>query len=696
MFQINEVVEYNQALYRILILLPDHLIWIALEDKSAFPRLMSQSELSTAIDEEILFRRQDPYVELAFQTPEEGSTARVKRDKNYQLIKPLLDSPECYLPKSRSAIINKIIAEQGSTKQTLYRLARRYWQRGQTPNALLPDYKNSGAKGKKRTGTAKKLGRPRKDMPGMGVIIDDFIERLFRIAIDKYLLTDKGYSFPYAHRRFKTIYENHFPDTPEEEMPTNWQMLHFYKREYQQAEKIQARVSRIAFNKDVRPIISTANTQVLGPGSRYEIDATIADIYLVSDSDRGNIVGRPVVYMVKDVFSRMVAGFYVGFENASYVAAMQSLAMAMTDKVELCRQYGFEIDSEDWPAVGLPDAILADRGEMLGYQIESLENNFSVRIENTPPYRGEAKGIVERSFKALHADYSAFAPGVVTGTKIKKRGDKDYRLDARLTIREFKEILLSSILYHNQFAVLEKYDRDIDMPTDLPLVPKELWNWGLQHRTGRLRAASYDALRVSLLPRIKATLSDLGACAFGVYYTSEELIKLGWLHRSPETVRPEKIDAAYDPGSADHIYLFPEKNSTKYWICKLADRSREFVGSSFWDVWQLQAQQKQTMAKSKVVSEQKKRHHEEFVVDKIKQAVKMAADTGSLSNAERIAAINDNKRKEKAVERRENAYRPEKTTRDREADVVHLAEPEEPDYSYPDHIDELFGEDDEL
>lgn len=694
MFQINEVVEYNEVPFRVLMLMPDHLIWIALDNTSAFPQLVNKKELEHAIDEEVLTRIDDPYYELAFQTPEEGTIAKTKRDNNYQLIKPLVESPEFYLAKSRSAIINQIIEKQGSTKQTLYRLARRYWQRGQTQNALLPDYKNSGAKGKKRIATNKKLGRPRKYMPGTGAIIDSFIERLFRIAIDKYLLTDKGYSFPYAHRRFKSLYENHFPNTPEEEIPTNWQMMHFYKREYQQVDRIQKRVSRIEYNKDVKPLSSTANTQVLGPGSRYEIDATIADIYLVSDSDRANIVGRPVIYMVKDVFSRMVAGFYVGFENASYIAAIQSLAMAMTDKVKFCKEYGFEITSEDWPAVGLPDAILADRGEILGYQIESLESNFSIRIENTPPYRGDAKGIVERSFKTLQADFTPFAPGVVTGTKIKKRGDKDYRLDAKLTIREFKEIILSSILYHNQFAVLEKYDRDVDMPSDLPLVPKELWQWGLQHRTGRLRTASYDALRVSLLPRVKATLSDLGVCIYGVYYTSVEVVQQGWLHRSSEAKRPEKLDAAYDPASADHIYVFPEKNSTKYWVCKLTPRSREFEGASFWDVWQVREEQKQTMAKSKLLAEQKKREHEEFVENKIKQAVKSASGIKPLSNAERISSINDNKRKIKATERQSNAYRPEVSVKEKQADIIHLTEQVDEDYSYPDHIDELFSEDD--
>lgn len=693
MFQINEVVKFQNSLHRILKLIPHCCVWIEVENPKALPELILLTELQKAIDEEELIRANDPYEELAFQVPDNGSTAQIKRDTNYELIKPLVLSEDYYVAKYRASIVNEIIKSHGSTKQTLYRLARRYWQRGQTPSALLPDYKNSGAPGKKRQATDKKLGRPRKYTPGTGALIDDFTERLFRIAIDKYLLTDKGYSFPYAHRRFKSLYENHFPDIPEENIPTNWQMMHFYKREYKQLDKIKSRVSRIEYNKDVRPLTSTANTQVLGPGSRYEIDATIADIYLVSDSDRANIIGRPTIYMVIDVFSRMVAGFYVGFENASYVAAMQSLATAITDKVEFCKELGFDITTEDWPCVGLPDAILADRGELLGYQIESLESNFSVRIENTPPYRGEAKGIVERSFKTLQADFKPFAPGVVTGSKIKKRGDTDYRLDAKLTVRAFTEIILSSVLYHNQFAVLTKYDRDEDMPNDLPLTPKTLWNWGLQNRTGKLRIAPYDALRVSLLPRTKGTISELGICVFGIYFTATEIVERGWLHRSHEVKRPKSLEAAYDPASANHVYIFPDKNSTKYWIAKLTPRSRQFINASFWDVWQVQSEQKETTAQAKLLADKKKREHEEFVKAKIQQAIADSPKQKTLSNRERIAAINENKRQVKAIERQSSAYSPEKSTTQK-AKVINLTEEVVEDFSYPDHIDELFGEDD--
>ena len=265
MLRINEVLEMNSTLYRILKVLPDDIVWICISDKKSFPSVILKSEILNLIDNERLFIADDPYSDLTLLIPEKGSVEQVKRDARYDLIKPLTDAQEYYLPKVRSAIINKIIEKQGSTKRNIYNLARRYWQRGQIPNALIPDYKNSGAKGKKRKATTK-LGRPREHMPGVGAIVNSEIERLFRIAIERYLLKEKSSSFPYAYRRFQTLYETYFPETPESEIPTRWQMMHFWKREFSQIEKIQKQKNKIEYQKDVRPIISTANMHALGPG----------------------------------------------------------------------------------------------------------------------------------------------------------------------------------------------------------------------------------------------------------------------------------------------------------------------------------------------------------------------------------------------------------------------------------------------
>jgi transposase InsO family protein len=688
-FRINEVISLDNQLYRILAELPEEFVLIAIEDKSALPSVVSKSDLTNAIEREVLTRAVDPFQALSFQVLDDDSPAKATRDNNYELIKPIVSEPRFYVSKVRSAIINQIVLERRSTKKTLYFLLRRYWQRGQTPNALIRDYKNSGGKGKVRIAKNKKLGRPRLHTPGTGAVVNETVEKLFRIAIDRYLLTEKKHSLLYAHRRFKSLYANCYPDVEESEMPTNWQMLHFFKREYSQVEKIQKRSNRIEYKKDVRPLNGTANSQALGPGARFEIDATIADIYLVSDSDRRNIVGRPIVYIVIDVFSRMIAGLYIGFENPSYVAAMQALAMAMTDKVAYCQQYGFEIEYADWPVTGLPDAILADRGELLGHQIESLESCFSVRIENTPPYRGDAKGVVERYFRTVQADFKPFAPGVVTENTVRRRGGRDYRLDAVLTVHEFREIILESVLFHNRFHVLMKYDRSIDMPADLEMTPLSLWNWGIRNRTGRLRTASEDALRISLFPRVKATFSELGLCIFGLYYTSQELIKRGWLHRGKGISKPEAFEVAYDPAVADVVYLLPTKNSIEYWLCSLTDRSREFRGCSLWDVWQTQAIQKASIAKSKLVADARKRELEDRIAAKIKNAQAQRLETDVLPKAKRIAAIRKNRQQAKDQERQTTAGLQDTN---KSAEVVPLAQQSE-DYSYPNFVEELFGDD---
>jgi transposase InsO family protein len=47
----------------------------------------------------------------------------------------------------------------------------------------------------------------------------------------------------------------------------------------------------------------------------------------VDDEDRSKI-RRPTIYIVIDVFSRMISGFYIGFDNPSYVVAMQAVVNA--------------------------------------------------------------------------------------------------------------------------------------------------------------------------------------------------------------------------------------------------------------------------------------------------------------------------------------------------------------------------------
>lgn len=689
MYQVNEVLKLEGVLYRVLKIVEDQLVWIQVEDKSVFPSVELLASIEQLVLDEKLVRTDDPYAFLQMEAPEPGSKAIEIRDQNFSVLKPLIEEPFFYVPKDRAKVINAILETKKISKPYLYRIARQFWQRGQIPNALLPDYRNSGAKGKRRRAKDKKLGRPRVHLEGTGALIDETTEKLFRSVIDRYLLKEKGFTLPYVHRTLKKLYDQYFPDTPEYEKPTKWQLQHFYNREYGFTEKIIKTTSDIIYKKDVRPLTGTATMHALGPGSRVEIDATVADIYLVSDIDRTQPVGRPILYIVIDVFSRFIVGWYIGFENPSYVAAIQALHLAMTDKNNFIKSQDIEFLDLDWPTPGLPEAILADRGEMLGHQIEGLESSFLVRIENTPPYRGDAKGIVERNFKALQAEFKPFAPGVVTGTTVKKRGGNDYRLDGKLTVSEFKEIIISSIIMHNFVDPMKKYDRSEDMPTDLPSVPIHLWNWGLQNRTGRLRKADGEKLRIALLPREQATTSENGICLFGLYYSSVEVIAEGWMHRTKHSNRPKKVTVAYDPNVTDEVYLFFKSNSREYWTCRLSNISREYRGRSFWEVWRMQNTKKKQLQKIQLDADKMRAQHEDRIQNIINSAEKETPVVTS-PKSERLANIGKARAHELETER-ENK-RSTQPKHSKSADVVSLPNANEESADYPLSINELFDD----
>ncbi|MDS1309041.1 DDE-type integrase/transposase/recombinase [Marinobacter xiaoshiensis] len=689
MLRINDVAQVGEERYRVLTISGSFFTWINIDSAKAFPEMVTLANIEQWAFDESLKRVEDPFSYLASIVVQQGTKAQKIRDNRYQLIAPLLVNEDIYYRNGRGPLVQTRSEQTSTPRKTLYRHLRQYWQRGSIPNALLPDYSKSGAKGQKKN-SSKKLGRPRKTSPGTGTTVDSAIERMFRIVIDRHYVNDKGHTMPYVHRRFTDMFETANPEVRQEDYPTVVQLRYFYEREYKKADRIRLRANRISYQKDIRPLTGTATAGVLGPGSRYEIDATIADIYLLS-ADRQSVIGRPTLYVVVDVFSRMVAGFYVGLENPSYVTAMSALTTSMSDKTQLCGRYGLEIIADQWPTVGIPDAILADRGELLGHQIESLEKAFGVRIENTPPYRGDAKGIVERYFRTLQAEFKPFAPGVVTGTRVRKRGGKDYRLDATLTLDDFTRIMLASILHRNQYAVLPKYDRDADMPNDMALTPLNIWNWGIQNRTGRLRTASEEALRIALLPRQKAYLSDLGVSCFGAYYTSKELLASGWLHRNGER-RVTNLYAAYDPAVADNIYLFPEDGSSEYWVCSLTDRSRQYRDKSMWELWASQEQQRQAASTAKVAETTSKRNLENLISQTIKDAERSRPTVFKQSKAETVRGIRDSRKQERDAQRIEQtkARQPDKTKP--KSEVTYLqGKPD--DGAFPDFIDELFGDD---
>ena len=574
-----------------------------------FPRSYAIKDLKEALkNQEASKLEVDPWGRIV-QEDSLSPKEKELRDNAWEIISPLVtQEPDIYYRHLRGILVQQVITEynQGREKNklvaiTVYKYLRRFWQRGKVKNALLPDYLNSGAKGKRRKAGSKKRGRPRKykheSEIGEGINITEQDRQIFRIAINKFYRNQKQNSLMTAYKlMIKEYYaeEFHYDENnvkfpvliPPEKQPTLNQFRYWYETENSNLEKtITARRGTKRFALEHRAILGTSKQETIGPGSRYQIDATVADVYLLSQYNRDWIIGRAVVYVVIDVFSRMIVGVYVGLEGPSWLGAMMALSNVVTDKVSFCQEFGVSIAEEEWPCHHLPECILGDRGELVGMTAETMIPNLFVRIENAAPYRADWKGLVERHFKVIHERVKPFLPGFID-VDFRERGARDYRLDARLDINQFTKMIIEIVLYHNSHE-LKTYNRDEEMIADdvLP-IPIELWQWGINKRSGKLRTMNEDIVKLNLMPTAKARITEKGIRFKSMYYTCEKAIEEMWFEkaRSQMLSKDEKsLQISYDPRQTDFIYL-PSPDGREFEKCFLLDPDERYTHKTIYDV----------------------------------------------------------------------------------------------------------------
>ncbi|RNB79752.1 transposase [Brevibacillus fluminis] len=503
-----------------------------------------------------------------------------KRDNAWGLIKAAVkDEPDIYIEDSRGKIIKILMKQNKISKVTLYKYFRKYWQRGKSPNSLLPNYQNCGVR--ERTLVGKKTGRPSRfrEKIGDGANVTEEMKKIFRIAVARFYMNKTKNSLSYTYTQ---MLKEYFYD--EETIPTLRQFRYWFNKEIKRKDKIIAREGKKKYNLGSRPVLSNSHEQLIGPGSVYQIDATIADVYIVSRYNRTQTIGRPTLYFVVDVFSRMITGVYVGLENPSWNAAMMALANAFSNKVEFCKQLGIDITEDMWNAQYLPDTIVADRGEMLSGFADTLANSLQIRVVNTPAYRPDLKGIVERTIRTVQELLKPFLAGYVH-KDAGERGVTDYRKEAKLDLYQFTRMVIYAVLYLNNDKEMKKYPLSKEMIADgVEPLPRQIWEWGLQNRSGSLRACSEELVKLNLMPRGKATITFQGIIFKGKSYSCQEGIEEGWFERANKNSWREEV--AYDPRNAKNIYLI-RNNGRDFITCSLLPKEKEHFEMTFDEILHL-------------------------------------------------------------------------------------------------------------
>ncbi len=372
---------------------------------------------------------------------------------------------------------------------------------------------------------------------------------------------------------------------PANELPTLSQ--------YRQWNKMERNFGRIVASHEGSQILDVGERAVLGhlqqtifdPGCQFEIHVVIGDIYLVSMFDRRRILGRPVIYIIVDVFSGLIVGMCVSLEGPSQQGAMLALENMAHDKVAFCREYGVDITEDDWPSHHLPNAIRADRNELLLENADILVNALDIEISNTQPCRFDWKESFERCFPLRDDTTIHWTPGSVYC--LSESGRKGHRLNSCLTLNEFRRLVIHCIIEHNLTHRLnDDYLNEDMIAAGVEPYPRDVWIWGIQNRVGALRTLPIDDVRRNLLPHANASATLEGVYFRWMLYTCGSAIQEQWFEQMNIGMKKSlTISIVFDPRTADRIYVLRPQEGQALETCRLLDKDEaKFEGCDWFDV----------------------------------------------------------------------------------------------------------------
>lgn len=534
---------------------------------------------------------------------------RDHRDQAWEAIKDIVVAePDCYIKMERSALINQACEKTGLSRPTIKKYLQRYWHRGCTKNSLVPDFHNCGGRGDREPGEVKR-GRPVLFGSKKGVNITADIKADMRLCVESWYGKNLSRSkLKQAYEKFKTLYchsreledsTGNFVAVPhphydENGFPT-FSQFYYHVNKIAKSRRIQLKRDGKFYLRNKRGVTGSTTVRTFGPGSRYEIDATIADIYLVSVRDASLVVGRPTVYFVVDVYTRMIVGLSVTWERPSWNAAMGALVSAFMNKVDYCRQFGIEIDPEDWPCEGLPAAILYDGGELTSRHFLTLANSFNIVGEKASAYRPDWKGLVENKFNITSQSIKDEDGIGAVREEYHYRPGHDYRFDAVFNIREFTALMIWEIIEYNCFRALKKYDADKDFAaTGLPYMPVNLWKWGVDMRS-RPRACSINQVKYALLPKKQATVTEAGILYKQQYWTFEKAREEFWFDHARQHGRFH-VEIGCDPRFPDQAVFQDSQDPDVFYALEPTDKARKYAGLTDFEIDLLEGKRKSNTA----------------------------------------------------------------------------------------------------
>lgn len=364
--------------------------------------------------------------------------------------------------------------------------------------------------------------------------------------------------------------------------PNQRQIARVLTTEHDKLQRLRAATTKGNFELNHRGLRGRAWQGAAGPGHTFAIDSTIADIYLRSTVNRAWISGRPILYIIADVWSTAIIGFYLCLTAPSWANAKLALFSALVGPEMLGSLWGFQASTSLSPSPGMCAVLLCDRGEYLSRAASATFAVFLPIGSYTPPYRGDLKGTVEVLHRIVKDSQYWWIPGAIDARR------KEYELrpgnveEATLTLPEYAAYLHCIFDEYNLCANREhRLDAHMKAAGVFPS-PAGLWSYGHRIGIGVRRYFSESSLIADLLPRDEASVTRRGVQFSRRDYHSEAVDELQWA-AGARNLGSWRTPVFHFPGSVSRIWV-PNAGGSGLLKLDLSDHSTASAECTFEDV----------------------------------------------------------------------------------------------------------------
>ena len=287
-----------------------------------------------------------------------------------------------------------------------------------------------------------------------------------------------------------------------------------------------------------------------GPKAKYplhvvEIDHSQLNIDLL-DIENGIVLRRPWITLVIDRYSKMILGFYIGYEKPSSYTVLQALRHAIYPKTYLKEQHPNIV--KDWPVFGAPRYLVCDNGKDL-HSHDTREalarlNTIVCYCEKLRPW---FKGLIESTFKTL-SEVMRELPG---------KTDSNYLKNGRYKSKVFATFTLPHLINYVTHYIVDIYQfKPHDGLRGMP--PRIIWDEAI--KTTKIRAPyNLGDMDNALLKTDWRSIKKRCVLIFNLIYGSDSPEFEALLRR--EEI-PDLVKIKYD-----------EKNIGKIWVVDWLDEN---------------------------------------------------------------------------------------------------------------------------